>query len=440
MTGAVRREIEHVERLRVSLELGGRLRHVGDLAWSRRERKAYFEYAPSFLSDPLPISPFRLPVRPGLHEGTHLFEGLHGVFADSLPDGWGRKLLDRRLKSMGFDDRLVTPIDRLAYVGCRGMGALTYVPEIAGRGAADPTIDLDWLSEEARRVEVDAPETDISKLAEAQGGSGGARPKIVVGYAPEDGRLMIDRGQPLPSGFEHWLVKFRSVNDPREIGKEEYAYALMAKGVGVEMPEVGLLRTGNDAYFAIKRFDRSPTGRHHVHTAAGLVEADYRVAGSMDYEALLSLTWSLTKNKAHVLQMFRRMVFNVLAHNRDDHAKNHAFAMTAASVWAPSPAYDITYSVGPAGEHNLAVAGEGRNPGKPHVMEAAKKAGVAENEALEIFEEIRTVVNSWPDYAKRAGLSTKRTRDIDSVLNGRRPAPRRGKKAGHAPAAPPSSP
>jgi serine/threonine-protein kinase HipA len=440
MTEVLRREIEHVERLRVSLELEGRSRLVGDLAWSRRERKAYFEYASSFLSDPLPISPFRLPARPGLHEGAQAFEGLHGVFADSLPDGWGRKLLDRRLKSAGFDERVVTPIDRLAYVGRRGMGALTYVPEIAGRGAVDGVIDLDWLSEEARRVENDALEIDISKLVEAQGGSGGARPKIVVAYAPVDGRLRIDRGQPLPPDFEHWLVKFRSVNDPREIGTEEYAYALMAKGANIEMPEVRLLRTGDDAYFAIKRFDRSPVGRHHVHTAAGLIDADYRVAGSMDYEALLSLTWSLTKNKAHVLQMFRRMVFNVLAHNRDDHPKNHTFAMTPAGAWAPSPAYDITYSNGPGGEHNLAVAGEGRSPGKLHILEAAKRGGVTPKEALEIFEEIRTVVNSWPDYAMGAGLSTQRTRDIDSVLNGRRPSPRRRKKDDQVPATSPSWP
>jgi serine/threonine-protein kinase HipA len=434
------REIEHVNRLRVTLALEGRDREVGTLVWSVRDRAAYFDYAQQFLADPLPISPFNLPVRSGLMKGTPVFEGLHGAFADSVPDGWGRKLLDRRLSAAGYDELSVMPIDRLAFVGQRGMGALCYRPEMPRDDAADSNADLDWLSDEARKVETDEPEIDISKLAAAQGGSGGARPKIVVGYAPKRGSLVLDRGQTLPPGFEHWLVKFRSVNDPREIGVEEYAYALMAKAAGVIMPEVQLLRTENDAYFAVKRFDRSSSGRHHIHTAAALVNANYRFPGALDYRDLMAITWELTKNEKHVRQMFLRMVFNVLAHDRDDHAKNHAYLMNAGGDWSPTPAYDITYSAGPAGEHNLAVAGEGRNPDLPHILTVANDAGIAEAAAREIFEHVRMVVQGWRSYADQAGLSPRRAVAIDRALNGRRLAPRRNRRTQAAPNDAPRSP
>jgi len=214
----------------------------------------------------------------------------------------------------------------------------------------------------------------------------------------------------------------------------------MARVAGVEMPDVKLLRTGKDAYFTVKRFDRSAAGRHHVHTAAGLVEANFRVPGSIDYEMLLKITWALTKNAVHVEQMFRRMVFNVLTHNRDDHGKNHAFMMNGAGVWSPTPAYDITLSNGPAGEHNLAVAGEGRNPGRPHIVRAAKEIGIAADRASDIFDQVKEVVSRWPTFAKEAGLSAMRTGEIDYIVYGRKPAPRRKRRTeDDEPAAAPSS-
>ena len=335
MRGGGAKGIAHVERLRVDLALEGTRRTVGTLAWSLPNRTAFFQYDPAFLATPLPLSPFRLPADGRVLPGHPVFEGLHGLFSDSLPDGWGRKLLDRRLSSAGYDARRLTPLDRLAFVGERGMGALRYIPENPDGDTKDAQADLDFLSDEARRIENDEPQTDISKLVGAQGGSGGARPKIVVGLEPATGKLLLDYGQQLSERYERWLVKFRSTDDPREIGAEEFAYARMAQAAGIVMSETRLLRTGKDAYFAVKRFDRSRAGCHHVHTAAGLVDADFRVPGAIDYEALLKITWALTKNAAHVEQMFRRMVFNVLAHNRDDHARNHAFLMNGAGEWAP---------------------------------------------------------------------------------------------------------
>ena len=423
MRGGGAKEIAHVERLRVDLALEGTRRTVGTLAWSLPNRTAFFQYDPAFLAAPLPLSPFKLPPDARVLPGHPVFEGLHGLFSDSLPDGWGRKLLDRRLSSTGYDARRLTPLDRLAFVGERGMGALRYIPENPDGDTKDAQADLDFLSDEARRIENDEPQTDISKLVGAQGGSGGARPKIVVGLEPATGKLLLDYGQPFPERFERWLVKFRSTDDPREIGAEEFAYARMAQAAGVVMSETRLLRTGKDAYFAVKRFDRSRAGRHHVHTVAGLVDADFRVPGAIDYEALLKITWALTKNAAHVEQMFRRMVFNVLAHNRDDHARNHAFLMNGAGEWSPTPAYDLTFSNGPAGEHNLAVAGEGRNPGRAHILQAAQETSMGAARAGAILEEVQGAIALWPAFADEAGLSRRRADEINGVLNGRKPSP-----------------
>jgi serine/threonine-protein kinase HipA len=426
-------EIQHVESLRVELDLEGKRRNVGRLAWSRKDRAAYFQFDPEFMASPLPISPFTLPVKSGVHEGEQAFEGLHGVFNDSLPDGWGRRLFDRHLKSLGYDERLVTPLDRLASVGGRSMGAFRYVPEKPLELAKDEAVDLDWLSDEARRVEKDEPDVDITKLREAQGGSAGARPKIVVGMNPGTGALRLDHGQELPQGFEHWLIKFRANDDPKEIGAEEYAYALMAGAAGVSMPGVRLLRTKSEGYFAVRRFDRSDAGRHHVHTVSGLINVSHRDAGAIDYGVLMKVTAKLTKNAIHVEQMFVRMVFNALVHNRDDHAKNHAFMMDANGVWSPSPAYDITFSNGPGGEHNLAIAGEGRNPSLEHFLQVAKEASITDAKAREINDRVRATVNRWPDYAEQAGLSKRRADEIDTVINGRRPTPKRKKRADEEP-------
>jgi serine/threonine-protein kinase HipA len=426
MNGDARREIKHVYRLRVEFNLEGRNMRLGALVWDRNRRVSLFEFDPTFLSAPLPVSPFTLRAIGGLHEAPPVpFEGLHGLFNDSLPDGWGRKLLDRRLKALGYNERLMTPLDRLAFVGRQGMGALAYIPEMSSPSKGDLSVNLDWLADEARRVENDEPVTNISKLQAAQGGLGGVRPKIVVGYEPSSGRLVLDAGAPLPAGFEHWIVKLRSRDDPREIGGEEYAYSLMAKAAGIDMPDTRLLSTEADAYFAVSRFDRAGDGlRRHVHTVSGLVHADHRTAGAVEYGDLLKVTWNLTKDIGHVEQMFRRMAFNVLAHNRDDHAKNHAFTMAATGHWSPTPAYDITYSSGPGGEHNLAVNGEGRAPGLSHLLAVAKDVALPERKARAIHDEVKTAVGEWPKFAQQAHLSAHRIDEIELVINGRRPQPR----------------
>lgn len=413
------REFSNVQRLSVRLEIEGQSREVGTLAWSRDERRAYFEYHREFLAEPLPLSPFNLAVSPGLKPAPYIpFHGLHGLFNDSLPDGWGRLLLDRHIAKQRYDHRALGPLDRLAFVGTAGMGALRYLRETVFDRSEDVTINLDWLANQAAQVQRELTTADVDRLLAMQGGSAGARPKIMIGLRPEDERIVPDTGNGVPVGFEKWLVKFRSIHDSAEAGAEEYAYSRMAAAAGVEMPPTRLIATEQGRYFAVRRFDRPTGGSTHVQTASALLDIDHRTP-QIDYDALLRLTRILTRDERHVRQMFRRMVFNVVARNRDDHAKNHAFAMTTGGIWHPTPAYDLTLSEGPAGEHSLAVGGEGRHPGRAHIMRVAKAATIPDADARGIFEQVRSVVSRWREFAENAQLSDARAAEIDRLLNRR---------------------
>lgn len=409
-----------ISTLAVGLEIEGEARALGRLAWSGRERRAYFEFDADFLSRPLPVSPFHLKPAAGLVPAPpEPFEGLHGAFNDSLPDGWGRLLLDRRLQRAGLDPFRLTPVERLAAVGLSGMGALTYRPElIDGEAVSPPTGDLDWFVEQVDLVQQAMDAADIETLQGAQGGSAGARPKIMIGFHPQARALVLDHGQDLPPGFEPWMVKARSENDPAGIGTEEQAYALMARAAGIRMAETTVIETARgNRLFATRRFDRTGKGRLHMATASGLLQASHRAA-TLTYEHLHKLTLILTRDQGEVERMFRHMVFNVLARNRDDHAKNHGFLMDAQGRWTVSPAYDLTLSAGPGGEHSADIAGEGRNPGQSHMLQLARRASIPPARAQEIVGAVRAAVSGWRLHADEAGLSKARTMEIEHLLNG----------------------
>ena len=409
------RQPAHVEQLSVYLDLEGNSHHLGTLAWKRDERRAYFEFHRDFLAAPLPVSPFYLPPAPNARPAQNrAFDGLHGLFSDSLPDGWGRKLLDRRLQAQGLDHPALTPLDRLAYVGSTGMGALRYVPTAMSGQHAAVGINLDLIADEAEAVQRELPTAEIELLLRAQGGSAGVRPKLMIGLHDDHRQVLADVGSGLPRGFSPWIVKFRAESESRQIGAEEYAYSLMARAAKVEMSETRIIETPKGRYFATRRFDRSTLGRHHVHTASGLLETSHQVAG-IGYHALFQLTFKLTRDMTHVGQMFRRMAFNVLAHNRDDHARNHAFLMNSQGIWRPSPAYDLTFSSGPAGEHNLTILGEGRAPTRRHMLDLARKIGLPRGEAEAVIAEVADTVARWPEFADQAGLDRARMTEIRTV-------------------------
>lgn len=410
-----------IRKMSVYLELEGNEKKLGTLAWSGRERRAYFEYAAEFLAAPLLVSPFHMMASTGLIAAPRdPFDGLHGVFNDSLPDGWGRLLLDRRLQRAGIDYTRLTPVDRLSAVGRTGMGALSYVPELPDDQEPHPVTDLDWFADQVELVQAEMDVADIDSLQGAQGGSAGARPKIMIGFNQAENRCVLDYGQPLDAGFERWMVKAPSSDDPREIGPEEKAYSLMAVAAGLTMADTLLLETRKGRrLFATKRFDRTPAGRLHMHTASGLLNASHREA-SVNYEQLHKLTHIMTRDATEVLKMFRNMVFNVFARNRDDHAKNHAFLMDGNGRWSLAPAYDLTFSSGPGGEHSTAIAGEGRNPGMSHLLAVSRGASISDQDAREVIEQVRAAVDRWPEFAEEVQLSRTRTAELDKFLNGNR--------------------
>lgn len=389
--------------IKIGLDFGAGPIPVGRLA--SRDHKTYFEYDASFLKRSLEISPLRLPLKPGLSSFDYsLFEGLPGVFNDSLPDGWGRLLFDRALRSLGVLPSSISALDRLAHVGTYGMGALVYEPDhsqVEGEGL----LSLDQLSEQAQDVMMDGRSEDVLQLLlDLNGSSAGARPKALIGV--DKPKQNISHGvRELPEGYEPWLVKFANTHDGPDAGAIEYVYAHMAKDAGIHVPDVHLFPARHGAgYFAIKRFDRDGPKRFHMHTACGLLHSDFRIP-SLDYEDLLALTGILTRDVREVEKMFRLAVFNVMAHNRDDHAKNFSYLMNEEGQWKLSPAYDLTFSSGPRMEQSTTVMGEGKNPSIEHLKKLGEGAGLSETQIAAIIEQTKAALAGWSDKAKEYGVS-----------------------------------
>lgn len=399
-------------RLRVDIAFDSDdVRPVGQIAWDSARRSAAVEWDPSFVAAPLPISPYHVKTLAGLYRtgNTAAFEGLPGVFGDSLPDGWGRLLIDRELERRGSGRIAITPVDRLAIVGTHGMGALIYRPE--ERVVGPNSVDLEWFADLATSMAEDASVEDLRKARAAAGGSAGARPKIVALLDVETGRVRDHRRTP-ERGERQVLIKHRATTDSPTAIEEEEAYARMARAAGIAMPWTMVLRSGRgDAFFAVERFDRRGAGRVHMHTAAGMLDVDFRQP-STDYENLHKLVRWTTRHAGDQDEMFRRMAFNVLAHNRDDHLKNHAFLMDAGGGWRLSPAYDVSFSDGPGGEHHLAIAGEGRRPGRKHVEAVGQALGMKPATIAALIDPVRAAIADWPRHADAAGVPSRRAKQI----------------------------
>lgn len=365
-----------------------------------KDRKIFFEYTPAFLKTGLELSPFKLPLKPGIILcEDRVFEGLFGAFNDSLPDGWGRLLLDRKLMNLSLNPGDLSPLDRLCYVGTNGMGALVYEPEIEGMIPSYHE-NLDEISYEVEQVQKTDDNQFVDDLLAMNGSSSGARPKIVTTINEED-----------------WMIKFRSSSDPKDIGLIEYAYHLMAKEASLNVPEAKLFPSKKEpGYFGVKRFDRIDGKRVHMHTISGLLHADHRFP-SLDYETIMKATLWLTKNSKEAEKLFRATVFNVLSHNRDDHAKNFSFLMDEKGLWRVSPAYDLTFSSGPSGEHCSMIMGEGKNPKVFHLLKLAEIGGIKKQKALQIIDEIKKAVSKWTDFAKDVGVSTTSLKMIQKSLD-----------------------
>ena len=356
-------------------------RHVGTMALYRN-RQAAFEYSDDWIADGFSISPFSLPLEKRVFmPKIDPFDGIFGVFADSLPDGWGRLLVDRLMKRNGINPLDIGNLDRLAIVGETGMGALSYKPVITLE-EAENDMSLDELAAECEKILQTEYSEELDTLFKLGGSSGGAGPKILTKIDNDD-----------------WIIKFPSSYDSKNIGKQEYDYALCAGKCGIDMAPVRLFKSNEcQGYFGTKRFDRINTGdgnnvvSRHMVSVSGLLETSHRIP-NLDYELLMRLTMILTKDTTECKKLYRLMCFNVFAHNRDDHSKNFSYIyLEDEKRWVLSPAYDLTYSSSLNGEHATTINGNGVNPGVDDLLEVAKKAGLDIKAARTAAEGIRECV------------------------------------------------
>ena len=364
-----------------SLQIFFNEKKVGTLALMKNNIVA-FEYDNEWINNGFSISPFSLPLKKQVFiPRIDPFDGLYGVFSDSLPDGWGRLLVDRMLNSQNINPREISQIDRLAIVGETGMGALSYKPEYNLLEDKDYQEDYDNLALSCKKILNTEHSADLDNLFRLGGSSGGARPKILTKIDNED-----------------WIIKFPSSLDDNNIGELEYLYSVCAKKCKIDMPETKLFSSKiSSGYFGIKRFDRKKlsTGairKLHMISVSGLLETSHRIP-NLDYNDLMQLTLNLTKSFEEVEKLFRLMCFNVFSHNRDDHSKNFSFIYNEdLNKWELSPAYDLTYSYSINGEHATTINGNGVNLGLNDILKVAEKIGLDKKKAEKIAIEIRETV------------------------------------------------
>ena len=382
-------------KLSVYLNTYGIRRMVGLLY--ENAGRVFFEYSPDFLQSGIALSPFKLPLKPGVFEDEkRTFDGLFGLFNDSLPDGWGCLLLDRKLRKRALSYDSITPLSRLSMIGRNPMGALEYEP--ADEAAEEVgNVELDSLSGEVDKILAGNDSDVLDELLKLNGSSGGARPKIVA-YVSDDRQKIIHGGANPPAGFTPWIIKFSERHDKLNSGETEYRYSLAAKEAGIDMPPTHLFPSKNGGgYFGVQRFDRTPQGKVHVHTACGLLHASHRFS-CLDYENLLKLTLVLARDITQAEEMVRRMVFNVKSGNRDDHSKNFSFLLNKNFEWRLAPAYDLTPSAGINGEQTAMVNGKGRNITDDDLIAAAKVADIPASA-------VRSIINTVESALKNNGIS-----------------------------------
>lgn len=392
---------------------------VGTLAAT--ERQVLFEYDSAWISGGFELAPLHLPLaqKEFRFDMNRLPDRVPGLFADSLPDGWGTLIMDRYFIRRGVDRQRITPIDRLAWLGCEAMGALCYQPSLRSEQAQYEAFQIGAAAHEALQL-FEGKLADAGRLLSRIGGSpGGARPKALIGIAADGDHFVSGTGA-LPEGYTHWLVKFSSAHKYTAGSFGNYEGVLeqiclkTAAAAGITTPESRLIDDGSGLlHFAVRRFDR-PTiaSRRHVATASGLLHADHRLP-SLDYTDLLKLAWILTQDASQVLEQYRRAVFNLFVGNLDDHAKNHGYLMDESGRWHLAPVYDLTFSGEPEGEHWTSYLGKGSRPDKATLLKLAEVASIRKSDAVAVIEQVQSAVALFGDLARESCLPQSLRRQLE---------------------------
>ena len=413
-------------------------RRIGAVSWDATRALGVFQYDPDFRNAGVEVAPLTMPVRetpyeyPALNRET--FKGLPGLLADALPDRFGNRLIDAWLAETGRSPETFNPVDRLCYIGRRGIGALEFQPALR-RPTRAKELEVARLVDLANRVlneraslvgrlngknDAEALEDILSVGTSA----GGARAKAVLAWNPNTGEFRSGQLE-ADEGFEHWLLKFDGVSnnrdkelaDPEGFGKIEYAYARMARAAGITMSECRLHHENGRSHFMTKRFDRNETGRRiHMQSLGAMQHFDFNDPSAYSYEQAVMTIRDLGLGMGAVEEQFRRAIFNVLARNQDDHVKNISFLMDRSGQWSLSPAYDLTYAYNPGGawtrDHQMSLAGRRNDFARDDILQFGASAGVKNRRALEILGRVGAAVRDWGKHAEAAGVAP---RDVARV-------------------------
>lgn len=393
----------------------GNKQQVGELA--QNASGIYFQYHPDYLAHAPSLSPFNLAFDNRLQAAPKTpHAGLHGVFSDSLPDGWGMLLMDRVFRQQGILAHQLTPLDRLAFVGQHGMGALSFEPSLNAPSRNESIMTLNELGRQAQAVFEGQASEVLATLAQA-GSSGGARPKAQVYFNHDQPQYISTHPQ---AGYQPWLVKFTASSLPlgHEEGLCEAAYLTLAQQAGIEVPTWQLIDAPTGHWLAVKRFDcTGEQGRLHLHSVAGLLDADFRTP-SLDYETLIKLGSMLCQSPSVGQALFKRALFNLFACNQDDHSKNWAFLQQDNGQWQASPAYDLTFSPTPYNEHSTAFIGYGKQPPLKVIQQLAAHANIDHwHKAKTMIDDILDTLANWSAVASQLGVSSTTTRLIQQQLD-----------------------
>ena len=430
-------------------------RRIAAASWDERRDLAAFQYDPEFARSGIEVAPLCMPLASRIYTFPSLprisFHGLPGLLADSLPDTFGNALINAWLATQGRSPASFNALERLCYIGARGMGALEFAPVNGPRQRRSTQIRVDALVALAsdilaRRTALEGSFTleqrhrALEDLLRVGTSAGGARAKAIIAWNPVTNEVRSGQVS-APEGFGYWLLKFDGVSgnrdkeleDPKGYTAIEYAYALMARDAGILMTECRLLEEGGRRHFMTRRFDRTEDGgKIHMQSLAALADLDFNAAGAHSYEQAFEVMRRLTLPMDAVEQLFRRMLFNIVARNQDDHVKNIAFLMNPQGQWSLAPAFDVTYAYNPDGQwtrvHQMTINGKQDGFTLEDVRTCAATVGLKRGRAETILDEVRAAVQRWPEHAARAGVWPAQRDQIHSTLRLEFPrgAPARG--------------
>lgn len=418
-------------------------RDIAAVTWDETRNIGIFQYQPEFVNSGIQVAPLTMPLAEGTFEFPSLaketFKGLPGLLADSLPDKFGNAVIDAWLATQGRDPDSLNPVERLCYIGTRGMGALEFQPTSASAPTPKQDLQVAQLVKLANRVlnSREAPQGEFTGDDDAEAiqdilrvgtSAGGARAKAILAWNEETGEFRSGQVD-LPDGFTQWLMKFdgisknkdKELNDPQGYGQIEYAYYLMALEAGIEMNRCRLHHEGGRSHFMTQRFDRTEeNAKLHMQTLGAIEHFDFNQAGAYSYEQAIRAMLKLNLSPKQVEQQFRRATFNVIARNQDDHVKNIAFLMNRAGEWRLSPAYDVAYSYNPngqwTGQHQMSINGKRDHFEWSDLVALANAGGIKKRKAKEIISEVSQAVATWPKQADAAGVSQKDATKIQNVF------------------------